>query len=68
MRADDLMYAQKQGYYHTILHGGGHTRNRHCYGDPAGNRRPPFVIYYQPQISLKTGRIMGAEALIRKPG
>ena len=25
-----------------------------------------FVIYYQPQISLKTGRIMGAEALIRK--
>ena len=66
MRADDLMYAQKQGYYHTILHGGGHTRTgiaTEILREIADRR---FVIYYQPQISLKTGRIMGAEALIRK--
>ncbi|WP_314724291.1 EAL domain-containing protein [Enterocloster bolteae] len=63
---DNLMYAQKQGYYHTILHGGGHTRTgiaTEILREIADRR---FVIYYQPQISLKTGRIMGAEALIRK--
>ena len=66
MRADDLMYAQKQGYYHTILHGGEHTRTgiaTEILREIADRR---FVVYYQPQISLKTGRIMGAEALIRK--
>ena len=27
--------------------------------------RGQFVLYYQPQISVKTGRVIGAEALIR---
>ena len=66
MRADDLMYAQKQGYYHSILLGGEHTRTgvaTEILREIAGRR---FVVYYQPQICLKTGRIMGAEALIRK--
>lgn len=66
MRADDLMYAQKQGYYHTILHGGEYTRAgiaTEILREIADCR---FVVYYQPQICLKTGRIIGAEALIRK--
>lgn len=66
MRADDLMYAEKQSYYHSALHYDGRIRTGMATGlfqDISANR---FVVYYQPQISLKTGRIVGAEALVRK--
>ena len=66
MRADDLMYAQKQGYYHSILHGDEHTRTGIATEILREIAERRFVVFYQPQICLKTGRIMGAEALIRK--
>jgi diguanylate cyclase (GGDEF)-like protein len=66
LRADDLMYAQKQGYYHSALHRDGRIRTGIATEILRDIEEHCFVVYYQPQISLKTGRIVGAEALVRK--
>lgn len=66
LKADDLMYAEKQRYYHAILQGDRMVRAgiaTELLNDITDKR---FVVYYQPQICLKTGRIVGAEALVRK--
>lgn len=66
LKADDLMYAEKQRYYHAVLQGDRMARAgiaTELLRDIADHR---FGVYYQPQICLKTGRIMGAEALVRK--
>lgn len=66
LKADDLMYAEKQRYYHAILQGDRMARAgiaTELLRDIADHR---FEVYYQPQICLKTGRIIGAEALVRK--
>ena len=66
LKADDLMYAEKQQYYHTILTGERRARVGIATEllEDIANRR--FEVHYQPQIRLKTGRIVGAEALVRK--
>ena len=66
LKADDLMYAEKQQYYHAILQGDRRARTgiaTELLEDIADHR---FEVYYQPQICLKTGQIIGAEALVRK--
>ena len=66
LKADDLMYAEKQRYYHAVLQGDRMARAgiaTELLRDIADHR---FGVYYQPQICLKTGRVMGAEALVRK--
>lgn len=66
LKADDLMYAEKQRYYHAILQGDRMARAgiaTELLRDIADHR---FEVHYQPQICLKTGRIIGAEALVRK--
>lgn len=66
LKADDLMYAEKQRYYHAILQGERTARAgiaTELLRDISDHR---FEVYYQPQICLKTGRIIGAEALVRK--
>lgn len=68
MRADDLMYAEKQGYYHYVLRGDGRIRTGSATEILRDIGEHRFVVHYQPQISLKTGRIVGAEALVRKRG
>ena len=59
LKADDLMYAEKQQYYHAILQGDRRARTgiaTELLEDIADHR---FEVYYQPQICLKTGRIIG---------
>ncbi|MBQ4049011.1 MAG: GGDEF domain-containing protein [Clostridia bacterium] len=65
-RADELLYVEKQTYYHDAIRDGKITRAsalNELLGEIAANR---FVVYYQPQIDLNNGKIVGAEALVRK--
>lgn len=65
-----MLQAKKQGgnqyqFYTAIFHIGSvdlinlQTSLRHAL------EREEFVVYYQPQVDLKTGKISGAEALLR---
>jgi len=48
------MYIEKQSYYKKTLNA---EYNR---------RSGRFVVYLQPKVEIETGRIIGAEALVRK--
>lgn len=66
--ADELMYAEKQSYYKNVLNSGHPIRigiTSEVAREISGQR---FVVFFQPQINLKTGEIIGAEALVRKRG
>lgn len=66
LRADDLMYAEKQDYYHSVLCQGRDIRTGMATEVLQEISDKQFVVYYQPQVELKTGKIIGAEALVRK--
>lgn len=66
LRADDLMYAEKQGYYHSVLHHGRAVRTGMATEVLQEISDHYFEVYYQPQVELKSRRIIGAEALVRK--
>ncbi len=69
--SDTAMYhAKEQGrnnfqYYSNVMNAAANERLvlegevRHA------TERQEFVVYYQPQVDLRSGRIMGAEALVR---
>lgn len=65
-RADHLMYLEKQTYYKKTIHIG---YNQHSgiasqlIKDLADGR---FVIHLQPRMELQTGKVSGAEALVRR--
>lgn len=69
--ADESMYADKKQYYH----GQPGLRYRHNNDDILGLTKPGallsmieegrFLVYFQPKVSVYSGRQIGAEALIR---
>ena len=65
-QASELMYAQKQSYYQNVLHKGTSSVTgiyNEVAKEIAQNR---FVVFFQPQIDIHTGEVIGAEALVRK--
>ncbi len=65
----EMMYAEKQTYYSSMLkgdHSGLHVSLAAEIMQEIEDGR--FVVYYQPQVDLRCGAIVGAEALVRKIG
>lgn len=68
MDAGKLMSLEKQSYYHSM-----HSSRESFYTRMKQKldqelRDGLFSVVLQPQISLKTGQVVGAEALVRKRG
>ena len=69
--ADQAMYVAKQSgknrfyIYDTVLDQRARNRQDFLQGIRHGLEQGQFELYYQPKINLKTGRLAGAEALIR---
>ncbi len=65
LRAEGWMRAQKQQYYQNEIAQGRAVGNAaDDLFDDIENKR--FTVWYQPQIDLRTGKVSGAEALVRK--
>lgn len=67
-RADELMYAEKQSYYHEALHEGRLSRPNTAAELLREIEAGDFVVHYQPQMDINSGEVVGAEALVRKLG
>lgn len=66
LQADELMYAEKQSYYHSVLRTGRTARTGIASEVLQQIRENRFVVFYQPQFHIKSHKIIGAEALVRK--
>ncbi len=67
-RADELMYAEKQHYYHDALNEGRFSKATAASELLREISEGSFVVYYQPQMNIFTGEMIGAEALVRRIG
>jgi diguanylate cyclase (GGDEF)-like protein/PAS domain S-box-containing protein len=69
--SDTAMYhAKEQGrnnfqYYSNVMNAAANERLVLEGEVRRATERQEFVVYYQPQVDLRSGRIMGAEALVR---
>ena len=69
--ADQAMYAAKQAGRKRVQYFQTHDSNPTARQDNAQEelerafRQNDFVLYYQPKVDMRAGRILGAEALIR---
>lgn len=68
VRADEMMYAQKQTYYQNVLSSGRKERIGSAGEVLKDIQEERFIVYLQPQVEIQTGRVVGAEALVRKRG
>ncbi|MBE5773530.1 MAG: EAL domain-containing protein [Clostridiales bacterium] len=65
-RADERMYERKKSYYRSLL------REEQLISTGAARKVRKeiadglFVVHYQPQVDMTTGKITGLEALVRK--
>lgn len=69
LQAEEMKLAEKKAYYHNILQEGHDTGYTSVSSEVAKEiQEGRFTVYYQPQVDLKTGKIIGAESLVRKTG
>lgn len=64
--AEELMYIEKQSYYKKTLNVEYNRRSATAKKLLRDIKTGRFVVYLQPKVEIKTGRIIGAEALVRK--
>lgn len=68
-QADALRYAEKQSYYHNVFSEGHIIAHNGFVSEVLQEIADhKFVVFYQPQVDIKTNKIIGAEALVRKKG
>lgn len=64
--ADEAMYSEKQRFYRNLLSSGVEVR------DVSANEvlheidEGRYIVHYQPQVDMRTGKIVGVESLVRK--
>lgn len=64
--AEDLMYIEKQSYYKKTLNAEYNRRSAVAKKLLRDIEQGRFVVHLQPKVEIETGRIIGAEALVRK--
>lgn len=66
-QAQDMRHAEKQSYYSAVLREGRSISRVSFESEVIQEVRDRrFSVYYQPQVELKTGAVIGAEALVRE--
>lgn len=67
-RADERRQGEKQFYYHRVLNEGHSLSLSDGFTTEVLKEieEGRFTVYYQPQLDIKSGKVIGAEALVRK--